>query len=325
MPWSDAGRAAAWATAALAISSACTAWALAYARRRGLLDHPGERRSHAVATPRGGGVGIVIAVLLAMGLLGWRSNGIGWWLIATGLVLVAGVGWRDDHRPVSIAVRLGFHVLASLALASSLHAQGAGAPAVVAALVLVPVLVNAWNFMDGIDGLAASQALLCALGMACLLGGQWQLLAVVSASACLGFLWFNLPPARIFLGDVGSGALGYLMAALLAAGLDVLPPAGWPLLALPPMAILGDSGLTLGWRIATGQAWWRPHVQHLYQRCSRRWGHARVTTGYAVWTSAAIAIMLCAQDSRLHGSWLVAGGLAFSWVAAWAWMHRRNA
>ncbi|HOZ24791.1 MAG TPA: hypothetical protein PLI83_08385, partial [Thermomonas sp.] len=73
---------------------ACTAWAIAYARRRGMLDQPGERRSHATATPRGGGVGIAVALLLAMCLLGgWVDAG--WWPIAGGLLLVAGVGWGD--------------------------------------------------------------------------------------------------------------------------------------------------------------------------------------------------------------------------------------
>ena len=83
----------------------------------------------------------------------------------------------------------------------------------------VPVLVNVWNFMDGIDGLAASQAALCAAALTLLVAGGWGLLAVVLCATCVGFLPFNLPRARIFLGDVGSGALGYVLAALVVAGL----------------------------------------------------------------------------------------------------------
>lgn len=324
MPWSDTGLLAALAFAALAVSMAGTAWAIAYARRRGMLDQPGERRSHAVATPRGGGIGIVLALLLAMVWLGWRGDA-GWWPIAAGLLLVAAAGWGDDHRPLPIALRLGAHVAAGLALAWGLHLQGAGLPAVLAALVLVPVLVNAWNFMDGIDGLAVSQALLCAAGLACLLGGNWQAVGVVLAAACLGFLPFNLPPARIFLGDVGSGALGYAMAAILAGAVASEPAAAWPLLLLPPMAMLGDSGLTLGWRVATGQRWWTPHVEHLFQRSSRRWGHGRVTTAYAVWTCVAIGIMLRAHGMRMPGTLLVVAAMATAWLAVWAWMHRRSA
>ena len=183
MPWSEPGLLVACAAGALAISAGGTAWAIAYARRRGMLDQPGERRSHATATPRGGGIGIVVAILVALGMLGWSQADPSWWWMAAGLMLVAGVGWWDDHRPLSIAVRLSAHFVAGAALAWSLSLQGAGLPAVLATLVLVPGLVNAWNFMDGIDGLAASQALLCAIGWACLLAGPWQLLGVVLALA----------------------------------------------------------------------------------------------------------------------------------------------
>ena len=322
MPWSEPGLLAASGAGALAVSAGGTAWAIAYARRRGILDEPGERRSHATATPRGGGIGIVIALLLAMGILGWWRADSAWWVMAVGLWLVAGVGWWDDHRPLPIAIRLVMHTGAALALAWGLHLQGAGLPAVVAALVLVPVLVNAWNFMDGIDGLASSQALLCAIGLASVLAGPWQSLGVVLAAACAGFLPFNLPPARVFLGDVGSGALGYAMAALLAGSVATLPMATWPLLALPPLAILGDSGLTLVWRVITGQKWWQPHVQHLFQRCSRRWGHARVTTAYAVWTCVAIGIMLCALGTRMRATLLVVAVVAVTWLLGWLRMHR---
>ena len=289
-----------------------------------MLDEPGERRSHAIATPRGGGNGIVIALLLGMALLAWWHDVPSWSLIATGLALVAGAGWWDDHRPLPIAIRLAAHMGAGLALATGLHLQGAAWPAVIAALVLVPVLVNAWNFMDGIDGLASSQALLCAAGLACVLAGSWQFLGILLAAGCLGFLPFNLAPARIFLGDVGSGALGYAMALMLAGGIATLPATSWPLLILPPMAMLGDAGLTLCWRVATRQAWWQPHVQHVYQRCSRQWGHARVTTAYAVWTCVAIGIMLCARGIRMPGTLLVVAIMALAWSLAWVRMHRRG-
>ena len=326
MPWSEPGLLTACAVGALGISAGGTTWAIAYARRRGMLDQPGERRSHASATPRGGGIGIVIAMLLALGMLGWWSGAPSWWWMAAGLLLVAGVGWWDDHRSLPIALRLGAHVAAGMGLAIGLDLQGAGLPAVVASLVLVPILVNAWNFMDGIDGLAASQTLLCAIALACLFTtGSWQVFCILLGAACLGFLPFNLPPARIFLGDVGSGSLGYAMAALLAGAIATLPMATWPLLALPPMAMLGDSGLTLGWRMANGQAWWQPHVEHLFQRCSRRWGHARVTAAYAVWTFVAIAIMLWAQGIPMPGTLLVAAAMALAWLLAWAGLHRRGA
>ena len=322
MRWSEPVVLAACAVAALVVSMACTAWAIAYARRCGMLDQPGERRSHATATPRGGGVGIAVALLLAMCLLGgWVDAG--WWPIAGGLLLVAGVGWGDDHRPLPIALRLGAHALAGVALAWGLHLQDAGLPAVLAALVLVPVLVNAWNFMDGINGLAASQALLCATGFAVVLGDGWRLLALVLAAACLGFLPFNFPRARVFLGDVGSGGLGYLVAALLAAGFAARPMAWWPLLLLPPLAMLADTGLTLLWRIRRRERWWQAHVQHAFQRWSRHRGHAWVCAAYAVWTFAAVALMLAALHWPARIALVVALATLPASAWAWRWLHRR--
>lgn len=293
MPWSDPGLLIAIGIAAAAMSLAGTRLALAYARRKGLVDHPGERRSHVSPTPRGGGIGIVVACL-AMLLLVAATDlpPLPWVLVATGLVLVAGIGWWDDHRPLQAWPRLLVHAIAAGLLGVASWLQGASPVAVMAGFVLALGLVNAWNFMDGIDGLAASQALLCGLGLAWVLSGPWTALGVAIAGACTGFLPYNLPRARLFLGDVGSGALGYLMAVLLAAGFAERPVATWPVLLLAPMAMLLDAGLTLGWRMRRGERWWEPHVQHLFQRTSRRVGHTAVAKAYALWTLGAIGLMI---------------------------------
>jgi UDP-N-acetylmuramyl pentapeptide phosphotransferase/UDP-N-acetylglucosamine-1-phosphate transferase len=185
------------------------------------------------------------------------------------------------------------------------------------------VLVNVWNFMDGIDGLAASQAILVAAGWAWLAWPgppAWLLLAL--AAAGLGFLPFNLPRARIFLGDVGSGALGYL----LAVGLLWLPAGAlaWPWLAwLPLSAFLVDAALTLASRILRGEQWWAPHLQHAYQRWTIRIDrHATVTFAYALWTACAVATMVLARDTGTGTNAFVLGtGFAMA-VAAWAWIRR---
>ncbi|HRA56962.1 MAG TPA: hypothetical protein PLN74_05620, partial [Thermomonas sp.] len=135
-----------------------------------------------------------------------------WGWAAAGLALIAAVGWWDDHRNLPVWPRLAMHVLAGGLLAIALYAYSGSWRLSALAVVLVPVLVNVWNFMDGIDGLAASQAALCALALACATSGSAGGFALVVAATCLGFLPFNLPKANIFLGDVGSGALGYLMA-----------------------------------------------------------------------------------------------------------------
>src|SRR5690606_36449123 len=134
-----------------------------------------------------------------------------------GLLLVAGIGWLDDHRPLSPWSRLAVHALTAGLLAGvAWHASGQPAVSIVA-FALAMALVNIWNFMDGIDGIAATQALVVAC--ACALPGSDPLvrcLARALAAACLGFLPLNLLRARIFLGDVGSGALGYALALVMA-------------------------------------------------------------------------------------------------------------
>ncbi len=290
------------------------------------MDAPGERRSHQVETPRGGGIGIVIACLGCLVTMGWHDTGDAtWWLIAAGLVLVAGIGWLDDHRPLPAWPRLGVHALGAFLLAVALYLDGAGMASCGASFVLALVLVNAWNFMDGINGLATSQALLCGLAFALLPGFTVPILGIAVAGACLGFLPFNFPRARIFLGDVGSGALGYLVAVLIAVGCVSSPALAWPLLLLAPLAMLVDSGLTLAWRMHRGERWWQAHVEHAFQRWSRRKGHVRVTLAYGLWTMLLIGVML-SMWGRPGIAGLVAL-LACVTVATlgWWWLHRRYA
>ena len=155
---------AAWLALHAGVSALATWLALVYARRRKLFDAPGERRSHAVATPRGGGIGITVALLAGSLLLGGAGAlpvvVVG--CFALGLVLVAGIGWIDDHRPLSPGLRLLVQCLAGVLLAWGLHAHDGRWGWALLACALVPVLVNVWNFMDGINGLASSQALLAA-------------------------------------------------------------------------------------------------------------------------------------------------------------------
>ena len=299
----------AWILLHFGVAAVCTWLARRYALHRKLVDQPGERRSHAVATPRGGGIAIVFAVLLGIGwmFMQWPEHHLLLSCLATGLVLVAGIGWVDDHRPLSPWLRLAVQGVAAVVLAWGFYrAHGTVLPAMVAFL-LVMVLVNIWNFMDGIDGLATSQAALVAGGLALLTGHNGPLgwSATGLAAACLGFLPFNFPKARIFLGDVGSGALGYLLASLLAmAYASAQVP--WPLLLLPLAAFLVDAGFTLAERMLKGERWWTPHVTHAYQVWARREaGHVQVSMAYAAFTLAGVILMLT--------------GISLSWFTA-AWM-----
>ena len=292
-----------WCLIFAGIGAAGTWVARGYALRSRLLDPPGERRSHTVPTPRGGGIAIALAFLVAMvAMAARRPDEIVLLACAgIGLLLVSGIGWVDDHRPLSPWSRLAVHVLAAGWLMAGVYLSGRGGPAALAAFSAALVLVNVWNFMDGINGLAATQAALVAACLAFLAGTDALLvhLGLALIASIFGFLPFNFPRARIFLGDVGSGALGYALALLLAMTLHRLPAAAWPLVLLPLSAFLLDAGLTLSARIVGGEKWWTPHVQHVYQRLARRLGgHPPVTAAYAAWT-----VMTCAG-----AAWLAGGG-----------------
>jgi UDP-N-acetylmuramyl pentapeptide phosphotransferase/UDP-N-acetylglucosamine-1-phosphate transferase len=292
MPW--------WFALHFAIGLAGTWLARGYAVRHALIDQPGERRSHDTPTPRGGGIAIVAALLVALAWLALSdpAGPLLYAAIGAGLLLVAGVGWIDDHRPLSPWLRLATHAVAAAGLSWAVIMAGGGLLAASLAFVLVLSLVNIWNFMDGIDGLAASQAGLAALGYALFAGsGPVMWLGLALLAACAGFLPFNLPRARIFLGDVGSGTLGFALAALLS--MLLLEP-DWqraPVLVLPLCAFVIDATLTLGTRMVRGDRWWMPHTQHAYQRWTRRNGrHGLATAAYAGWTLVAIAAMLAMRS-----------------------------
>ena len=284
------------ALVAFLLSAAAVGVVRWYAIRRDVLDHPNARSSHARPTPRGGGLGLLIAVGLALGLLTVPLPRAMWVALA-GVACVAGVGWWDDHGGLSVRLRLAVHVIAGLLMIPLVLLGYSGAPWLLALLaagwVLITVSsINVVNFIDGIDGMIGAQALV--FGASC-----WWLGASAGASAsagvgaalagaALGFLVWNWAPARIFLGDVGSGALGVLFVAaglLLAAegGLD-------PVLALLPLApIFLDATVTLVRRARRGERLTESHRSHLYQRLANGgWGHARVSLLYAAAAAAAI-------------------------------------
>lgn len=317
-----------WLALFFAIGAAGTWLARRYAVQRDLLDHPGERRSHSTATPRGGGMAIVLALLVAACALAARYP----WQVpllaafVVGLVLVAGIGLIDDHRPLSPWLRLAVHVLAAAVLAIAAAATFGNLWVALVAFIAALVLTNVWNFMDGINGLAASQAAIIAGGFAWLGGGgAWGWLAVAFGAACLGFLPFNFPRARIFLGDVGSGALGYSLAALLVVAIGGHRLSWLPVLLLPISAFLIDAGLTLSRRLLRGERWWTPHTQHAYQAWARQSGsHAWPTVAYGVWTLVGVVAMVLLRT--MPAFFMLAGSVAWYMSGAFLWwcLQRRE-
>ena len=303
------------ALAAVVATSACLTWAARiYALRQQLLDQPGERRSHHVATPRGGGIAIVLTLLLAAGLaaLNWPGQLHVVLPVCLGLVMVAGIGWWDDHRPLPASSRLVVHVLASAILAALVVRVGGSWLHAALAFCLCVCLINIWNFMDGINGIATTQAITVAAAFACIVPWPFSLPALLLALACAGFLPFNFPRARIFMGDVGSGALGYALACL-AALAHLLVPINWLLLIVPFSAFVVDAGFTLMSRMLSGQRWTQPHTQHVYQRAVKAGrSHALVTSLYLIVGLLSTAVLLLAAPLEP----LQQAGVAVAWWGA---------
>ncbi|QBB70355.1 glycosyltransferase family 4 protein [Pseudolysobacter antarcticus] len=296
------------------ISAAAVWLSIRYAHARRLIDQPGQRRSHTIPTPRGGGIGIVIAVLLCFCLpmlfSSQQSSRIFGCSVAIALVMVATIGWIDDHRPLSARFRIVVHFLAALVLLIlPLLFMPKTAPAggfdfdmtlalIAACLIAILATLIVWsinlhNFMDGINGLLACQAIFVfvALALACVSAGRtavaWQLF--VLAAATLGFLPFNFPRARIFMGDVGSGALGLLIAIALwlAAGSAHLAPFTG---VIACSAFVTDATCTLLSRMLRGRRWYSAHREHLYQWMARTgMSHARVVACYMAWNICVVA------------------------------------
>ena len=293
----------------LAISALVTGASIAYAHRMQLIDHPGKRRSHELPTPRGGGIGIVVAVLVGLGLFGfgihedqgqaeilWGSSALPGLLGA--IALVAIVGWIDDHRGLGAPFRFCAHVVATIllglpALVLLGHEWDANpAAGWVAAGMLVCALAVVWsinlhNFMDGINGLLAIQALFVFLVLAWICanagrGGAAGMLGLFAA-ATLGFLPFNFPRARIFMGDVGSGVLGLLVAVAIVWQMAAVP-AHWMAGLIAASAFVVDSSCTLLSRLFSGRRWYSAHREHLYQWLVRTgFSHRGVVGLYMGW------------------------------------------
>ncbi len=280
-----------WLITSLLLSALLVRVAIGYARRRGMLDHPGQRRSHRMPTPRGGGVGIVVALLVCLpGILGGLSSAWPVSVIAgllAALLLVALAGWWDDHRSLPVLPRLGAQLLAAGGFSACLLATGLSWWWLPLLLIGGTWSINLHNFMDGIDGLLAQQAIFVGCGLALL---AWSIgmpalatAAAALAAASLGFWYYNRPPARIFMGDVGSGSVGLLIFAFTAMLWRSNHALLWPALILSS-AFVTDASLTLLVRMLRGRRWYNAHREHLYQWLARRGGgHARAGVAYMGW------------------------------------------
>jgi UDP-N-acetylmuramyl pentapeptide phosphotransferase/UDP-N-acetylglucosamine-1-phosphate transferase len=271
--------------AAVAVATGVFCWLATGAlipilRRRDMLDYPNERSSHFAPTPRGGGIAVTVSILLAwiaLHKVGLAASSLV--SIALGTSLLALVSWIDDLRGLPPGVRLvaqgaavTIGILVLPGTRSALEAWLGSTLFFVAAGLVWVWWINLFNFMDGIDGLAASEAAAICSGLLlfALVGDGTDpaaaLLAAGIIGAAIGFLVWNWSPARIFLGDVGSVPLGYLSGFLL---LDLASRGRWKIALILPLYFLADATITFLRRLLAGERVWEPHRQHFYQQAVR--------------------------------------------------------
>jgi Fuc2NAc and GlcNAc transferase len=306
---------------AFLLSAGITGVVKVYAHRVSLLDIPNQRSSHGTATPRGGGLGIVIVFLgavLAFWAFGDLRSETAIALIAGG-GLIAGIGFIDDHRDVAAGWRLLVQLIAATLAIVMLGGMPVfqlgsafidlGAAGDVLAIVFMVWFTNAFNFMDGIDGIAAVEAICIAAGALVIAspdsGVAFLLLLGILAAASLGFLVWNWPPAKIFLGDIGSAFLGFVLIAVAIQGSGAGSIAVWSWLILAGVFIV-DATTTLLVRMLRREKWLLAHRDHAYQIASRLFGsHRRVTLAVAainlLWL---FPLAFAASRSPAHGWWL---------------------
>ena len=264
-----ASLAAAWSWRRIAVRLAC-------------LDVPNERSSHTQLVPRSGGIAFAAVFLgFACVLLPRDPNLSAWLVVLLPAVLVLLTGLVDDFRDLGIWPRLVMQSLTVVLALASLPAMPAlalsGNISLEGPIVLLLLFafwlwfINLYNFMDGLDALAASEAIFAGLAIAVLagLGGAWGLclLALLLAACVAGFLVFNLPPASLFMGDAGSNFLGFILLVLALMGIDAAALTPWSVLILFGVFIV-DSSFTLLRRMLGGELWYHGHRSHAYQRAA---------------------------------------------------------
>jgi UDP-GlcNAc:undecaprenyl-phosphate GlcNAc-1-phosphate transferase len=304
------------------------AWIVSFLAMLGLLksnrfpmDRPNERSLHSVPVPRSGGIAITAGV--AAGTLVFRAE-----IPTVALFLVLALfSFIDDRRQLSALIRLVAHILTA---AGFIWIAGISANPLVLLLLLLAMtwFMNLYNFMDGADGLAGGMAVIgfCAYATAAFIHGNEEIggLSLFAAAAVAAFLMFNFPPARIFMGDVGSIPLGFLASAL---GLLGWHEGTWsltfPLVVFAPFCV--DATVTLLKRAARGQRVWLAHREHYYQRLVLSgWTHRRLALAeyllMAVCALCGLALVVLSMAAQIVVvSLLVLGFAGLMFLADWRW------
>tara|TARA_A100001037_G_scaffold302848_1_gene335469 strand:+ start:1022 stop:2098 length:1077 start_codon:yes stop_codon:yes gene_type:complete len=334
-----------WTTVILAaVTAIATAILVGYFRRlllrHDILDRPNTRSSHDTPTPRGGGIGVMLVLLpvwlIAGFVLPFDGSATAKWLIPAAAAGLAAISWVDDVRTIGALPRLGAQFAAAILgvlMVPGLVFQGLFPGWLDAAVALIGLVwfINLFNFMDGIDGISGVEAGAIGIGLGAV---GWLLAAtpdtyaaqaIFVAASVLGFLVWNWHPARIFLGDIGSIPLGFLLGWLLL----VMATSGqWAAALILPLYYLVDATLTLLRRLLRGEKVWQAHREHFYQRAVQNGrNHAQVSIAVGLTNAGllALAILSSTVFSGGAGPFAMVAAAFFLVAVLLAWMARGRA
>jgi UDP-N-acetylmuramyl pentapeptide phosphotransferase/UDP-N-acetylglucosamine-1-phosphate transferase len=331
----------------VAFFSGLAVWAVRWvAQCKALLDRPNRRSSHELPVPRLGGAGFVPVVVITISALAVRSGSMPEALLAVflgGAIVLFGVGLVDDFVSLSTGLRFALHFVVAGALLwmavrfwPPLPSVGGGAslspPSVWywALVFWIVGLLNIYNFMDGIDGLAGMQAVVAgaAWGVAGATVGA-PVVAVIGfglGAGGLGFLVWNWPPAKIFMGDAGSTVLGYSFAGLpVLFTVEAGDPARFDEIllggALVVWPFLADGGFTILRRLKNGENIFRAHRSHLYQRLVISGvSHRKVTVVYGLLAGGGVGLAWWVVTGRPYSSPASLALVGFAFSGLWRWV-----
>jgi UDP-N-acetylmuramyl pentapeptide phosphotransferase/UDP-N-acetylglucosamine-1-phosphate transferase len=318
---------------AVVVSWAGVAAVVPILKRRGVLDVPSSRSSHDVPVPRGGGLGLLVG--LAAGLAGAAAFGLLTpdWRVTAGIGLMAALGLFEDlfgdlsvrwrllvQAAAAVAVIQYFGPLHRVPLPDPMNVE-LGAMGWPLSFLWVIGVINIFNFLDGIDGFAGFQGIVAGLGLATVGWGSWLgPTGLAAAGACLGFLFHNWHPAKVFMGDVGSLSLGFLFAVMPFGEGQGRAPLLVLAAALCLWFFLSDGAFTIARRMARREKIWRAHRSHLYQRLTIAcWSHAKVVVRVGVWMTVVAGIgtgaVICGRPGAM---WFALAFAVAMFVFYWA-------
>jgi UDP-N-acetylmuramyl pentapeptide phosphotransferase/UDP-N-acetylglucosamine-1-phosphate transferase len=306
--------------------------------RYGRIDVPNERSSHTKPTPRTGGYAILAAIAIAFMAGGaWRDGPLD--VILVSAILLALLAVVDEVRPLDQKLRLGFQVFVA---AAAVYGSGSavyhitlpgyvlslGAFGTLASVFWVVGVVNAYNFMDGVNGIASVEAIICGSAMSIMFirvgDATGAILTLAIAGACAGFLPWNFPSGSIFMGDVGSATIGYFFALLVLRLSN--QQVTFISAALPLSPFLLDAGVTLVRRMLNGEAFFStPHRTHFYQRFNRLGrSHAAVTVVWGLLALVSSLVAIAYDDLSDAGRSAMLMALLMTHGAVGLWITRRE-